>query len=150
MSQSQKLNLENLSSRSQSQRYAGACARPVETACEKKEEMAEGYSYSYAWSFWVWWIILAIIIGIILVVVRPCFIVSGVGSEEECNTGKCSRKGKGKSCENVENDCGCINWCALFLWAIVISLIIVGLIWLFSSYACCAATAPANDCATKC
>lgn len=115
---------------------------PKEEVCCDKPVTVCGSGYGVHLIGWL--IVLWIIIAIILFFVQPNFIFrgrrGGFGNNDNCDRdGKHSRsrsheeEEEGSECENRRNRC--VNWGSLILWALVIAIIIIVLIWLFRTFA---------------
>lgn len=74
-----------------------------------------------ACSIIVWWIIIAIIVGFILFLFRPAFLL---GRDHHGHRGDYDRDG-------CYDDC---NWGSLIVWSLVISLGLIILFWLISCF----------------
>ena len=81
---------------------------------------ATGAGYQWgACGFIVWWIILALIIGFILFLFRPTFLLDGR-----------DRDGYGRD----RDDCADVNWGTLVVWSLVVALVIIIIFWLLSCF----------------
>jgi len=119
-STSQKYTLDSLTTKAAEINHMSKkqCTRP----CEKQRPCKVVNSTSHcdttttpstgSWNAWVWFIVLAVIIGFLLWVSCPDFI----------------------TCYDYKNKCRCLNWGSWLLWTIGIALVIVVLFWLFGGY----------------
>ena len=77
--------------------------------------------------YWLWFLVIALVVGVILAVARPKF-VRKCGEEERSRSEKCDRE-----CDDFFRD---INWGKLVLWALVIALIICVVLYLLKHCGC--------------
>lgn len=85
-----------------------------------------GYGGWNVCAFFVWWIILALIIGFIIFLFRPNFLW-GRGERDGCHGRDRDRDGCGREGREGHDDC---NWGSLVIWAIVIALVILIIFWI--------------------